>query len=145
MNHMLSVTRIKLQFVKRMAKFSVLTLMLLFYAFTTGGDFSKEILNALEKGNSSRLAEHFATTVSITVEEQSGTYSARQGRMIMQKFFSDHPPKSFQIQGSGHVSGGGSYLLGQYTSVNNTRFSVYILWLGDGEKQKITRMTYIRN
>ena len=140
-----SDTSIKLQFVARMAKFSVLFIMMLFYAFTMVGDISKEILSALEKGNASRLAEHFSTTISITAEDQSGTYSSRQGRMIMQKFFSDHPPKSVEVQGSGHVSGGGSYLLGLYTTEKGIRFSLYILWLGEGKQQKITRMTFIRN
>ncbi|HRZ42021.1 MAG TPA: DUF4783 domain-containing protein [Bacteroidales bacterium] len=130
---------------RRLAKLSVLLTVFLFSSFTSGGDISQEILNALEKGNASRLAEHFATTISITVEDQSGTYSARQGRMIIQKFFSEHPPKSFQVQGSGHVSGGGSYLLGAYTSEKGIRFSVYVLWLEEGERQKITRMTFIRN
>ncbi len=136
---------IKIQNSKKFQVFLFLIIVLLCTSFNSSGDIRSDVRTAIENGNASKLAEHFANTLSLTVETRSGTYSNRQAKVILEKFFSDHPPRSFRIEGSGSVTGGGKYLLGSYSTNKGTDFTVYILWVVDKDVEKITRITFIKS
>lgn len=55
------------------------------------------ISEALNKGNIEALKEVLNRKTDITLPDKSGIYSNRQAYFILKYFFTENPPKSFQI------------------------------------------------
>jgi hypothetical protein len=124
----------------------VLSVMMVVLSSFSGDKISfDEIKNAFAKGNAAQLSSFFSSTLNLTVAEESGSYSSRQAKLILQKFFSDHPPKSFIIKNTGTISNNARYMLGTYLADNKDEYSVYVLVTSDREGEHITQITIISN
>lgn len=101
-----------------------------------------KIQQAIEKGDASALAEHFASSITLSVPGHKGSFSIKQAKVIMQNFFRDYPAGSFSSRSNGVTSRNAPFLLGKYTTSNKEEFSVYILVSNDKTSAGIIQLTF---
>lgn len=70
------------------------------------------IADALRTGNSSALANFFEGNVEITIVSGGASYSKSQAELVLKKFFSGHPAKSFSLAHEGTSPEGSKYFIG---------------------------------
>lgn len=116
-----------------MKSFTSLLLVWAFGIIFSAGIFAQEsdkhfekISNAVEKGNSSELAEYFNTTIDLSVPGKEGTYSKVQSELIIKEFFENNKPVSFKINHNGSSNDGSQYAIGSLKSANQS-FRLYFL------------------
>lgn len=131
--------------IKTLPLISLLVSMLVLTSFSGDQNIWNEVKGAFDKGDAGKLSSYFASTLNLTVEDQSGSYSSRQAKLILLWFFSEHPPRSFSIKSNGNVSNNDEYMLGSYTSEKKLEFSVYVLSTKSKEGNRIIQLTIIRN
>ncbi len=89
-------------------------------------DITKNVTEAIRKGNSSELAAFFNSSIDLTVQGKEGTFSKAQAEQIVKEFFLKNTPKSFNIKHQGNSSDGSNYVIGTLVT-NNGNFRVYFL------------------
>ena len=89
-------------------------------------DITKNVTEAIRKGNYAELATFFNSSIDLTVLGKEGTYSKSQAQQIVKEFFQKNIPKSFNVKHQGKSSDGSNYLIGTLTT-NNGNFRVYFL------------------
>jgi len=86
-----------------------------------------EIAKHIRSGNARELAQHFNTTIQLTVPADDGRYSRAQAEMIIRDFFSKNPPRTFAINHQGSSSDGSQYFVGTYTSGKKSYHSYFLI------------------
>jgi hypothetical protein len=87
-----------------------------------------EIIAALNKGDNERLSARFDSRVALTIDTQTGTYTAADAKKILSDFFVKNTVENFKI-----VHQGGSeqscFVIGTLKTANGS-FRVYLLMRG---------------
>ncbi len=95
-------------------------------------DVTKEIIAALNSGNSKDIAKFFNNTIDLTVPGNEGTYSKVQAELILKNFFLKHKVKSFSLNHQGSSKEGSQFIIGTLiTSNGNFRTYCYLKKLHD--------------
>lgn len=88
---------------------------------------SREISEAIRKGNTREIAKHFGANVDLNFPGNEGTFSRNQAQLILRNFFSRNAPASFTVQHQGASRDGSPYVIGNYRSRNGDTYRVYFL------------------
>lgn len=89
----------------------------------SGSDFSTEVVNAIQEGDSESLSNSFYGNVEIVMPSKTGVYSRKQAEMVMKDFFNKYPVDSFKIIHKGNKENA-SFAIGNYdSSTNHFRFT----------------------
>ena len=105
-----------------------LILFILFFSLGSSSfqqEIPRDITYAFKVGNAEELAEFFNNTIELVILDQEDVYSKVQAQQILDKFFDDHFPKSFEIihQGGKEES---KFAIGKLVTFSGT-FRVYFL------------------
>jgi|SRR6056297_223060 len=106
-------------------------LIILFLLFFNLGSFSlnqeipKDIAIAFKVGNADELSRYFNNTIELVILNKEDVYSRLQAKQIIDNFFIDHHPKTFEFvhQGGKEES---KFAIGKLVTFNGT-FRVYLL------------------
>jgi hypothetical protein len=85
-----------------------------------GGAITDEIKTSISKMDAAKLATYFSSTVNLEIIEIDGNYSRKQAEIIVQDFFRKHTVKTFTINHQGSSNDGSKYMIGVYTTTQNT-------------------------
>lgn len=83
--------------------------------------------NAIVQESISFLSDQMSSTIELTTPEQEGSYSKKQARLILKKFFKNHPVEDFQISRSGDLSDGSTFYIGELKDKKAETFRVYMV------------------
>lgn len=94
-------------------------------AFNYSDEIPRDIAIAFKVGNAKELARYFNNTIELVIIDKEDVYSNVQAEQIIDNFFVDHYPKSFEFihQGGKEES---KFAIGKLVTFNGT-FRVYIL------------------
>jgi hypothetical protein len=94
-------------------------------SFSFEQDIPRDISIAFKVGNAEELANYFNNTIELVILDKEDVYSKVQAQQILDDFFTDHFPKSFEIihQGGKEES---KFAIGKLVTFNGT-FRVYFL------------------
>ncbi|MDY6800246.1 MAG: DUF4783 domain-containing protein [Bacteroidota bacterium] len=106
-------------------------LIILFTLFFNLGSFSlsqeipRDIAIAFKVGNADELSRYFNNTIELVILDKEDIYSKVQAKQIIDQFFLDHTPKSFEFvhQGGKEES---QFAIGKLVTFNGT-FRIYLL------------------
>ncbi len=106
-------------------------LIILFTLFLNLGSFSlsqeipRDIAIAFKVGNADELSRYFNNTIELVILDKEDVYSKVQAKQIIDQFFLDHTPKSFEFvhQGGKEES---QFAIGKLITFNGT-FRIYLL------------------
>ncbi|MGC9375111.1 MAG: DUF4783 domain-containing protein [Bacteroidales bacterium] len=109
----------------------VIPLIILFLLFLNLGSFSlsqeipRDIAIAFKVGNADELSRYFNNTIELVILDKEDVYSNVQAKQIIDQFFIDHTPKSFEFvhQGGKEES---QFAIGKLVTFNGT-FRIYLL------------------
>jgi len=104
-------------------------------------DISKNIANAIRKGNASELAVYFNSSIDLTVPGKEGSFSKAQAEQIVKDFFTKNTPKSFEIKHQGTSADGSNYSIGSLVT-NKGNFRVYFLIKSISNKNYIQQLQF---
>ena len=88
-------------------------------------DIPDGIITAIKKGNAGELAKYFNNSVELALSDIDDIYSKNQAELIVQDFFTKHPPQSFSILHEGGKESS-RYAIGNL-STSNGKFRITIL------------------
>ncbi len=106
-------------------------LIILFTLFLNLGSFSlnqeipRDIAIAFKVGNADELSRYFNNTIELVILDKEDVYSKVQAKQIIDQFFIDHTPKSFEFvhQGGKEES---QFAIGKLVTFNGS-FRIYLL------------------
>jgi hypothetical protein len=98
-----------------MKKYIITSLTVLISLIAYSGDVPAEIESAIKVGNASLLSTYFNSAIELTLLEKEGVYSKTQAEVILRNFFTEHPPKGFNILHQGGKESS-NYAIGNYIS-----------------------------
>jgi len=109
----------------------IIPILLIGTLFLKGGadldqeDIPRDIAIAFKVGTAKELARFFNDNLELAVGEKEDVYSKSQAERIMDNFFVEHPPKSFQFihQGGKETA---QYAIGKLVTFKG-EFRVYML------------------
>ena len=94
-------------------------------SFSLSQEIPNDISIAFKVGSAKELAKYFNSTIELVILDKEDVYSNIQAEQIVDNFFTDHYPKSFEF-----IHKGGKeeslYAIGKLVTFNGT-FRVYIL------------------
>lgn len=93
----------------------VIGLLLLSFGTQAQGEALGAVRNAIRSASSRELAQHFGSTVEISIDGDRQSYSATQAEFVMKDFFAKTVPASFEIVHQGASTGGVPYAIGKYS------------------------------
>ena len=76
----------------------------------------KSVESAFKSGNAKDLVSIGKEKILINVDGTEGVYSKSQATLVLKKFFTKYPAKSFSYIHKGKGSSEGSFAIGTYTS-----------------------------
>lgn len=96
-----------------------------FGSFTYTQEIPRDIAIAFKVGSAEELARYFNNTIELVIIDKEDVYSNIQAQQIIDNFFTDHYPKSFEFihQGGKEES---KFAIGKLVTFNGT-FRVYLL------------------
>jgi hypothetical protein len=89
-------------------------------------DITKNVADAIRKGNASELAVYFNSSIDLTVPGKEGSFSKAQAEQIVKEFFAKNSPISFEIKHKGTSSDGSNYAIGTLHTLK-ANFRCYFL------------------
>lgn len=94
-------------------------------SFTYNQEIPRDIAIAFKVGSAEELAKYFNNTIELVIIDKEDVYSKIQAQQIIDNFFTNHYPKSFEFihQGGKKES---KFAIGKLVTFNGT-FRVYIL------------------
>ena len=126
--------------------FKIIALLLFFLSanqLLAQRDFSEDIITYLEKGNSSLIAKHFASSIDLSIGEVDDIYSRKQAELILSNFFNSNTPKTFKTVHSGKSSSGLLYRIGSLTTTKgNYRVTINLKQSDDNTKYYINQLRF---
>ncbi|MFZ4400509.1 MAG: DUF4783 domain-containing protein [Bacteroidales bacterium] len=108
---------------------------------STLDDITKNIANAIRKGNATELAVYFNSSIDLTVPGKEGSFSKAQAEQIVKDFFTKNTPKSFEIKHQGTSSDGSNYSIGTLVT-NKGNFRTYFLIKSIANKSYIQQLQF---
>jgi hypothetical protein len=88
-------------------------------------DIPRDIAIAFKVGTAKELARYFNDNLELAVGDKEDIYSKSQAERIIDNFFVDHPPKSFQFIHKGGKEAA-QYAIGKLVTFNG-EYRVYML------------------
>jgi hypothetical protein len=104
-------------------------------------DITKNIANAIRKGNATELAVYFNSSIDLTVPGKEGSFSKAQAEQIVKDFFTKNTPKSFEIKHQGTSADGSNYAIGSLVT-NKGNFRTYFLTKSISNKNYIQQLQF---
>jgi hypothetical protein len=83
-----------------------------------------DIESAFQRGDAETIMSMSKTKTLISIENNEAAYSKSQGTLVLNEFFENHPPKSFEFDFKGKESGATSFAVGTYVSDEVFRVSL---------------------
>lgn len=109
---------------KNIIKPTIIVLLLLVQGYGFAA-IPTTLTSAIKTGNANELAKYFHTNIELVIDGKEGIYSKNQAEQIVQRFFINHIPSSFEvIHEGGNTSS--KYAIGSLKT-NNGVFRVYFL------------------
>lgn len=107
-------------------------------SFTYTSEIPRDIAIAFKVGSAEELARYFNNTIELVIIDKEDVYSNIQAEQIIDNFFTEHYPKSFEFihQGGKEES---KFAIGKLVTFNGT-FRVYILIKLKNEKPFIHQL-----
>ncbi len=102
----------------------------------------KKITIALNNGNAADLAQHFSTTIDLSIPDNEGTYSKKQAEQLVKAFFEKQPPSSFTLEHQGNSNDGSTYLIGMHKTRTGKNFRVYVLIKSQADESLIQQLQF---
>ncbi len=75
--------------------------------------FPSEITKTIQNANADNFSQYFNSKIELVLAEKSGVFSKEQAELIIDNFFSSHPPKKFNIIHEG-IRQSSSFAIGKY-------------------------------
>jgi len=97
-----------------------------------------EIIQSFKTGDSKTLSGYFNENVEMVVLENDNVYSKAQAQQIVNKFFNNNSPESFNVIHQGGKEGA-QYVIGNL-GTNKGSFRVYFLLKKNGGKDYIHQL-----
>ncbi|MCB0795615.1 MAG: DUF4783 domain-containing protein [Flavobacteriales bacterium] len=86
-----------------------------------------KVVLALKTGNAKELSSHFIPNIDLTVGKNSDVYSKAQAEQILDRFFEELDPRSFEVEHEGVSKMGDSYYIGNLTGAERTMRVTFFL------------------
>ncbi len=102
---------------------------------------TKNIAEAIRKGNASKLAVYFNSSIDLSIPGKEGSFSKAQAKQIVKEFFTKNKPKSFKIKHKGTSSDGSNYAIGMLVT-NKGNFRTYFLIKTISNKSYIQQLQF---
>ncbi len=83
------------------------------------------IIEALDRGSSSELAQYFDSSIQLNLNGKQGSYSRSQAEQVLKEFFRKNPPNSFAVVYSSQKNTSINSYVGNYQSLNRA-FKVFL-------------------
>lgn len=121
-----------------------LPLIIMFsFVFNTGAtnysdEIPRDIAIAFKVGSAEELARYFNNTIELIILDTEDVYSKIQAQQIMDNFFAEHYPKSFEFIHQGG-KGESKFAIGKLVTFNGT-FRVTLLIKEKNEKPLIHQL-----
>lgn len=101
-------------------KKNIVTTIVIFISLAAyAGSVPDEIVSAINKGDAGLLSTYFNNTIELTLLEKEGVYSKTQAEVILKNFFTQNPPKQFEILHQGGKESS-KYAIGNFISNEKT-------------------------
>lgn len=107
-------------------------------SFTYNDEIPRDIAIAFKVGSAEELAKYFNSTIELVILDKEDVYSKVQAQQIIDNFFTDHYPKSFEFIHQGG-KGESKFAIGKLVTFNGT-FRVTILIKLKDEKPLIHQL-----
>ena len=99
-----------------------------------------QVINALQNGDATQLANFFDDNVELTLPEKSDNYGKAQALLILKDFFSNNAVKSFEVKHKGEQAGGQFCIGTLQTKAGNYRTTVFMKM--KGKKQVVKEIRF---
>lgn len=97
-----------------------------------GQSAEQNIEAAMASGDAKALSVYFTDNIDLLVLETDDVYSRQQAEIIVQRFFTDHPPVGYENKHRGKSRTADSYQIGKLTTKSgNFRITVFVRREGD--------------
>ena len=102
--------------------------------------FETVLLTAFKTGNAAKIASYFGDNVDLSILGKANLYSKSQAQQILQHFFTENTPSTFEIihKGKGKDS---QYFIGELVSADDKAFRVTIHSKTTGSAKSIISLT----
>ena len=107
-------------------------------SFTLNQEIPRDIAIAFKVGSAEELAKYFNNTIELVILDKEDVYSNIQAQQIVDNFFAEHYPKSFEFIHQGG-KGESKFAIGKLVTFNGT-FRVTILIKEKNEKPLIHQL-----
>lgn len=106
--------------------FLIIGLVLANFAFSQA-DITAPMTEAIKTGNASKIGSYFAPNVDLTLPGTEEVLPADQAKKLLERFFSQHPAKSFAVKHRGTSKMNDHYRIGDLsTSKGNFRVTFFM-------------------
>ena len=95
-------------------------LSLLIGAQLSNAQSFEHVKDAITIASSKEVAKSFDNNVEITIDGKTSNYSKTQAEFVLKDFFKSNPISAFKIIHNGNSQGGLIYVIGKYTSNQNS-------------------------
>jgi hypothetical protein len=102
------------------------------------------IISAFKTGDATAIATYFGDNVDLSILGKANLYSKSQAQQVLQRFFTEHAPKTFAIMHKGKAKSS-QYFIGELVSVAGTNYRVTINSKAEGVASSITSLTIESN
>jgi len=116
----------------------IFSIVLMLFAFNLGAinPIDPAIISYFSNANASIPASKVATSCEAFIMENSGSCNASQLNAWLKSFYVRYPLKSFLVKHE-LVKAGRQYLIGVYSSTNNSEFRVHLLVDGNNRIEQV--------
>lgn len=127
----------------------IIPILLIGTLFLRGGtlmndeEVPRDIVIAFKVGTAKELARFFNDNLELAVGEKEDVYSKSQAERIMDNFFINHPPKSFEFIHQGGKESA-RYAIGKLVTFNG-EFRVYLLLKKNNKGRSLIHQLRIEN
>lgn len=106
--------------------FTLFISLFIFSSFTIQKEGMDIVVNAFKIGSANTVANHFDSTIEITLPQKSNSYSKSQAEMILRDFFNINSVKDFLVIHKGE-NAGSQYCIGTLvTKGANYRTTIFM-------------------
>ncbi|OYU94437.1 MAG: hypothetical protein CFE21_15620 [Bacteroidetes bacterium B1(2017)] len=127
-----------------MKKLAMILLVLILNIAVSKADSFDDIMQAMKNGQTSGITRFFSNSVELTLLENEGIYSKQQSEQMLKNFFSEHPPKSVNVQHKGSSAQGAQYAIIIYEATNG-KFRTYIFMKDNGNGLQVNEFRIERS
>ena len=120
-------------FIKRTTVQVFLIISFLVVAGYAQAQIPDKIIESFKDGNAKTLAEFFNQNVELVVLDNDNVYSKAQAQQIVNKFFTNNTPESFNVIHKGGKEGA-SYVIGNLKTQNGSFRVYFLLKTSDGKE-----------